>query len=99
MGLYVVPSDGVSGELETLVWKSWSAADENKTAKQCIEAFKECMSQSGIVPKSPDKALIGALLSIRHDDDPRLGPGARAGVFDLDSPELCHLRNFLLGFQ
>jgi hypothetical protein len=98
VGLFVVPSNNATGEIETLVWQSWSSANQNLPARQCIESFRNCMAQSGLTPQSPDKALIGALLSITHDEDPRLGPGARAGVFDFERPELQPLKAFLQGF-
>jgi hypothetical protein len=44
------------------------------------------------------KGLIGALLAVKSDEDPRLGPGARENVFDLARPELTKLREFLSGF-
>jgi hypothetical protein len=56
------------------------------------------MHASDVKAQSPDKGLIGALLALKNDEDPRLGPGARANVFDLNSPHLQPLRQFLAGF-
>jgi len=55
------------------------------------------MSQAGFRAHSPEKGVVGALLAIRNDDDPRLGPGARARVFDFARPEFASLRQFLSG--
>lgn len=97
IGLMVVPDAVTAGELETLVWRSWCADGSNHAQVACISAFETCLANSGVVPRSPDKARIGALLAFKNDEDPRLGPGARAKVFDLQRPELGNLRKFLEG--
>ena len=98
VGLMVVPGGGATGEIETLVWSSWANAPANAPQKQCVESYVECMKTQGFAARSPDKGLIGALLAVRFDEDPRLGPGARAHAFDLMLPELQKLREFLAGF-
>jgi hypothetical protein len=98
VGLMVVPGRGASGEIETLVWSSWANNSANAPQKQCVESYIQCMKTHGVEARSPDKGLIGALLAVRFDEDPRLGPGARAHVFDLKRPELQKLREFLAGF-
>ncbi len=98
IGLMIVPGGDAKGEIETLVWKSWSSNQANAAQKQCIEDYVNCMRASNAMAQSPDKALIGALLAVKNDEDPRLGPGARANVFDLNSPHLQSLRQFLAGF-
>jgi hypothetical protein len=95
IGLFVVPGDGATGEIETLVWKSWAADPSNEMAKACIERYRDCMASIDLKPKSSDKGLLGALLAIYNDDDPRLGPGARAKAFDFRRPELKGLMDFL----
>ena len=101
VGFHVVPGGARDevGEVETLVWNAWSKTTENVTVMVCIESYISCMAAAGLKPKSPDKARVGALLSIRNDDDPRLGPGAQSGVFDLASPGFADLRSFLDGFR
>lgn len=98
IGLFVAPDPCTPGEIETLVWRAWAADPDNRRAKDCIDTFADSMKVAGHEAKSREKGLIGALLAIRNDDDPRLGPGARANVFDLDRPELSALREFLAGF-
>ena len=96
-GLFVTP-DGISnGEIETLVWRAWSADPANAQSKNCISAFVDCMDSAGFKAQSVDKGFVGALLAIRNDDDPRLGPGARANIFDFGRPEFSPLREFLSG--
>lgn len=98
IGLLVVPGGTVPGEIETLVWQSWGNEPANGAQKSCIEHYVACMANQGARAHSPDKGLIGALLAIRSDEDPRLGPGARTNVFDLTRPELKALRDFLAKF-
>jgi hypothetical protein len=98
IGLMIVPGSDAKGEIETLVWQSWISDPANAGQKKCIEDFVSCMHVSNAVAQSPDKGLIGALLALRNDEDPRLGPGARANVFDLNSPHFQSLRQFLAGF-
>ena len=98
IGLMVVPGKDAKGEIETLVWQSWASNQANAGQKKCVEDFVACMRAHDASAQSHDKGLIGALLSIKNDDDPRLGPGARAKVFDLGSPKLQALRDFFTGF-
>jgi hypothetical protein len=98
IGFFVVPGAGTAGEIETLVWNTWAADPANGPARQCIETYVDCMGKAGHVARSPAKGLVSALLAIRCDEDPRLGPGARARVFDFDSTEFAELRGFLSAF-
>lgn len=95
IGLFIVPGAGRKGEIETLVWESWSNDPKNVGPKQCVETFLACMEGHGHSAHSPDKGRIGALLSVLSDEDPRLGPGARDGKFDFTRPELRPLMDFL----
>ncbi|MBI5497921.1 MAG: hypothetical protein HY904_23155 [Deltaproteobacteria bacterium] len=92
----VVPHDA-PGELETLVWRGWCADPANAARLSCIQAFEGCMQAAGVAAQSPDKARLQALLSLLNDDDPRLGPGARARKLDLGSPALLPPVTFLRG--
>jgi hypothetical protein len=98
VGLWIAPDGKTPGEIETLVWKAWSAESGTTGAKACIESYVGCMEGSGHPPKSRDKVLVNALLAVANEDDPRLGPGARAGVFDFERPEFASLLEFLRGF-
>ncbi|MCC6781213.1 MAG: hypothetical protein IT457_00095 [Planctomycetes bacterium] len=101
IGCFVLPGEQRDdpGEIETLVWRSWARDPVNAHAKACIESFVDCMRAVGAVPKKLDKVRIGALLAVRNPDDPRLGAGAQARVFDLGSNVLTRLRDFLKGFS
>ena len=98
IGLLVVPGGNAEGEIESLVWHSWGSDPANAPQKKCIQDYVACMASHHVKAHSPDKGFIGALLAIRSDEDPRLGPGARTKVFDLHRPELKSLRDFLSDF-
>ena len=98
IGFMVVPDSDTRGEIETLVWQSWSVDPANSAQRKCVEDYVSCMRSQGVSAHSPDKGLIGALLALKSDEDPRLGPGARTKVFDLQRPELQRLRDFLSVF-
>ena len=98
IGIFITPDGMNNGEIETLVWRAWSADPVNVPAKNCVEQYRNCMAAAGYTAQSPDKGLISTLLAIRYDDDPRLGCGARAKVFDFNHPEFDALRDFLSAF-
>jgi hypothetical protein len=97
IGLFVVPGGNQIGEIETLVWDSWASDAANAAQRQCVEGYIDCMKTANATAHSPAKGLIGALLAVKNDEDPRLGPGARGNVFNLERPELQKLREFLSG--
>jgi hypothetical protein len=91
IGFFVIGDEQGAGEIETVVWNAWASDPTNQAPKQCVEQFIMCMKAIGKEAKSPDKGAIG------NDEDPRLGPGARANCFDLNRPEYDALKNFLRG--
>lgn len=95
IGFFVVPDGSSSGEIESLVWQAWSGDPANARPRECVESYVGCMSKVGFQPHSPHKGLISSLLAIRYDEDPRLGPGAREGIFDFNRPEYNPLKTFL----
>lgn len=97
VGLHVVPGASAAGEMESLAWSAWSNDPRNERPRACVEGFIGCMRESGLVAVSPDKGRIGALLAVLYDEDPRLGPGARANAFDFSRPEFAPLCEFLRG--
>ena len=99
LGFFVVPDGKQKGEVETLVWNAWANDPQNAEPKQCIDDYLKCMASKGISAHSPDKGKIGALLAVKYDEDPRLGPGARHKVFDFTRPEFEPLLSFLRGLS
>jgi hypothetical protein len=98
IGFFVVPGADQPGEIESLVWQAWSNDPANAAARACIESYLDCMRGRGLEAHSPDKGRLAAFLAVRNDEDPRLGPGARARVFDFGRPELAPLVEFLRAF-
>jgi hypothetical protein len=98
VGFFVTP-DGVSpGEIETLVWNVWSEKAAHADGKESVLTHLSRMEAAGWPAKSPDKARIGAFLAAAFDEDPRLGAGAREGLFDFNAPGFARLRKFLMEF-
>jgi len=83
VGLFVAPTRRTSGEIETLVWRAWAAIPANADVLTCIEAYLRLHGGCGIQSPESRKGIDRESLAIRNDEDPRLGPGARANVFDL----------------
>src|SRR6266481_3492389 len=44
IGFFVTPDGNSNGEIETLVWRAWSADPRNAHPKQCITEFVACMA-------------------------------------------------------
>jgi hypothetical protein len=99
IGFFIVPGGDQAGEIETLVWNSWAGDPANAAERRCVEGYISCMQTAGAAAHSPAEGLIGALLAVKNDEDPRLGPGARRKVFNLKRHELQKLRGFLSGFE
>ena len=98
IGFFVAPDAATPGEIETLVWRAWSADPNHAIEKAHIEEYIANMKEAGRSARSPDKGLVGAMLAVLNDEDPRLGPGAREGIFDFTHPEFATLSEFLSGF-
>ena len=98
VGFFMSPDGASPGEIETLVWDVWSKKSEHSAGKESVLGHLSRMEAAGWPAKSPDKARIGAFLAAAFDDDPRLGAGAREGLFDFDDPGFARLRTFLIEF-
>ena len=94
LGIFIVAGASGKGELETLAWEAWKTHVNNAGLQKCVEDFICCSIQSGSRLQSVDKVRIGAALSVLNEDDPRLGPGARANLLDFDSAEFKPLCDF-----
>ncbi len=93
-GVFIVGT-GQQVEVESLAWAAWSGKPENGAFRGCVDDFIKCAADWGKNLKSINKVRIGAVLSVLNEDDPRLGPGARAKLFDFAAAEFCALREFL----
>lgn len=95
VGVFIAGGEQGTGEIETLVWNAWSSPGALPINKEIVESFLREASGGTNTLKKPDKSRIGALLSVLHSEDPRLGPAARAGVFDFASSGFARLGKFL----
>lgn len=98
LGFFVTPDGSNPGEIETLVWNVWSENNEHAGGKESVLTHLAKMETAGWKSKSPDKGRIAAFLAAAYDEDPRLGAGAREGLFDFDDPGFDRLRKFLMEF-
>lgn len=94
VGIFIAGGLDKVGEVESLAWSAWSAQPHHQDLKHCVERFIACAKSSNHPIQSEDKVRIGAALSVLNEDDPRLGPGARAGLFPFEAPEFEGLRRF-----
>lgn len=94
-GIFIVGSTGQQVEIESLAWAAWSGKPENGAFRGCVDDFIKCAADRGRKIKSIDKVRIGAVLSVLNEDDPRLGPGTRAKLFDFEAAGFAELREFL----
>ena len=94
-GVFIVGDPSGKGEIETLAWLAWKEQPPNQALSECVDSYLKCAQRSGQSLQSPDKVRIGTLLSVLNEEDPRLGPGARAKAFDFEAERLLPLRQFL----
>ncbi len=94
-GVFIVGGTDQQVEVESLAWAAWSGKPDNGAFRGCVDDFVKCAADRGKRLKSIDKVRIGAVLSVLNEDDPRLGPGARAKLFDFGATEFTALREFL----
>jgi len=94
IGIFIAGGNQGTGEIETLVWNAWRPTGTPPINKEIVESFLHEASGGTNTLKKPDKSRIGALLSVLHSEDPRLGPAARARVFDFEALGFAKLRAF-----
>ena len=94
-GVFIIGGTGQQVEVESLAWAAWSGKPDNGAFRGCVDDFVKCAADRGKRLKSIDKVRIGAVLSVLNEDDPRLGAGARAKLFDFGAAEFSALREFL----
>lgn len=93
-GIFIVAGANQKGEVETLAWEAWKSVAGNVGLRTCVEEFINCSRGRGLKLRSEDKVRIGAALSVLNEDDPRLGAGARAQLFDFNAVEFKPLCDF-----
>jgi hypothetical protein len=98
-GVFIVGGADNQVEVESLAWAAWIEKPDNAAFRGCVEEFVNCAAAKGKKLQSIDKVRIGAVLSVLNEDDPRLGPGARANLFDFKAAAFASLLEFLRGMS
>lgn len=98
-GVFIVGGPDGTGEVESLVWDAWQSDAHNSNLKKCVDEFIDCSRKGGLKLQSLDKVRIGAVLSVLNEDDPRMGAGARAKLFNFSSAQFSALTNFFLALR
>lgn len=93
VGVLILPGQGKSGMLETLLCKTFTDAPECP----CIDAFFRCVQERCPAAniKKPDKARARAFLATKPDSYPSVGIAAKKGYWPLDHEVLEPVRTFL----
>jgi 5S rRNA maturation endonuclease (ribonuclease M5) len=99
VGFWLAPHPNEVGEIEDLVWRTFTEDPARADEVRCVEEFITCMKAGPSATNARiAKRRLGSWLAVRHEDDPRLGPAARDGKINFDAPALSRLKAFLQGF-
>lgn len=90
---FLLPGDGQTGMLETLLCRTFEASPE----ASCIDDYFRCVEVlPGTSIDRPDKARAQAWLATRPDPHLSVGIAAKRGYWDLDHGALGTVREFLM---
>lgn len=93
VGIFVMPGEGVAGTmLEDLCLETV----RTHPATVCVNEFAACAAALPNGPKNASKAKCQAFLAAQPEITNCVGLGAKKGYWDLDSPALDALKQFLL---
>jgi len=92
MGIFIMPGETVKGsKLEDLCLKTV----EDHPAMQCVKEFESCFKKLDNPPKNISKAKALAFLAAQPDSPATVGLGAQKKYWNLNSPALDELKQFL----
>ena len=92
VGVFIVPDGTSTGAIETLCRRS---ADESAIAG-CVDQYLDCLeADAALASNNRDKSFAHAYLAATDDPLARVGEGAKAGAWDLDSDAFDELAGFL----
>ena len=91
--VFILPDNENPGMLETLLRKSFA----NTLEDRCVDAYIECLRETGIPVDRPDKARVHAWLASRPDPHVSAGVAAQKGYWNFNHPAFDDLRAFLSG--
>lgn len=88
--ILILPDDRVAGSLETLLWRTVPADRK----RRCVDDFMECVGRTEPGVRD-DKARVQSWLALKPRPGVSVGVAAQKGYWNLDHPELHHVRSFL----
>ncbi len=91
VSVLILPGDGASGMLETLLCKTFA----HTAADRCIDEFFRCARKPGSPIHRPDKARAQAYLATQRDPHVSVGVGAKKRYWKLDHAAFDGVRRFL----
>lgn len=92
VGILIMPGQGIEGTmLEDLCLETVKTC----AAMDCVNKFAECATALPNGPKNASKAKCQAFLAAQPDIVNSVGLGAQKGYWDLDSPALGALKQFI----
>lgn len=92
VSVLILPGDGRSGMLETLLCESLADAPEQR----CIDEFLRCVTDSRNAPvRNPDKARAHAYLAVGDTPPHSVGVAAQRGQWSFDHNAFASVRQFL----
>jgi len=92
VNVLILPDATTPGMLETICLRTVA----HDPVIECVTRYFQCVEQqTGRRPGNIDKARVQAFLASRHRPGLLLGQAAHAGYWDLSSPALEHVRQFV----
>lgn len=89
LGFFVAPAADQRGQIETLAWNAFPQDGVHGDMKNAVDGYLATMETWGWKPKNADKGRIAAYLAAAHDEDARLGPGARGREVPFRFARIC----------
>ena len=94
VAVLILPGDGNSGMLETVLCRTFVGEDTSR----CIDDFFQCVEElPDLAIRNSDKARAFAYLATKRSPHHSVGVAAKAGVWDLDHAAFDDIRDFLNG--
>lgn len=93
VGIFVMPGEAVEG---TMLEDLCLATVESHPAMDCVNGFADCAAALPNSPRNTSKAKCQVFLAAQPEIANCVGLGAKKGYWDLHSPALDALKQFLL---
>jgi hypothetical protein len=96
IGIFIMPGEAVKG---TMLEDLCLATVKSHPAMDCVNGFADCAEALPNSPRNTSKAKCQAFLAAQPEIANCVGLGAKKGYWDLDSPALYELKQFLLNLR